>query len=169
MPGTSDPPTPAAARKGAETGITGYSICLSGRTDDRTTSHSLMLRERETMRQRNAGHKPGRNTSHRRTLRNLTTSILLEDRVKRIITKAKVARPHVEKLITLDRCGDPHSRRLALSCRPGEPSVRYRGPTIPPRLPADHVAGDSGKSTEPRRHSSTLRRPRACRQTAAAG
>ena len=49
------------------------------------------------MRHRNAGYKLGRNTSHRRALlRNLVTSILLEDRVETTITKAKAARPHVE-------------------------------------------------------------------------
>ena len=52
------------------------------------------------MRHRNAGYKLGRNTSHRRALlRNLVTSILLEDRVETTITKAKAARPHVEKLM----------------------------------------------------------------------
>ena len=59
------------------------------------------------MRHRNAGYKLGRNTSHRRALlRNLVTSILLEDRVHTTITKAKAARPHVEKLITLGKKGD---------------------------------------------------------------
>src|ERR1700742_964176 len=68
------------------------------------------------MRHRNAGYKLGRNTSHRRALlRNLVTSILLEDRVETTITKAKAARHHVEKLITLGKKGDLHSRRLALS------------------------------------------------------
>src|SRR6202021_1712148 len=68
------------------------------------------------MRHRNAGYKLGRNTSHRRALlRNLVTSILLEDRVHTTITKAKAARPHVEKLITLGKKGDLHSRRQALS------------------------------------------------------
>ena len=62
------------------------------------------------MRHRNAGYKLGRNTSHRRALlRNLVTSILLEDRVETTITKAKAARPHVEKLITLGKKGDLHS------------------------------------------------------------
>ncbi len=83
------------------------------------------------MRHRNAGYKLGRNTSHRRALlRNLVTSILLEDRVETTITKAKAARPHVEKLITLGKRGDLHSRRhgaLAI-CRPGR---RSPGCSIP--------------------------------------
>ena len=68
------------------------------------------------MRHRNAGYKLGRNPSHRRALlRNLVTSILLEDRVQTTVAKAKAARPHVEKLITLAKRGDLHARRLALS------------------------------------------------------
>src|SRR5712671_3944641 len=59
------------------------------------------------MRHRKAGFKLGRNTSHRRALlRNLVTSILMEDRVVTTVTKAKAARPHVEKLITLGKRGD---------------------------------------------------------------
>ena len=50
------------------------------------------------MRHRNAGYKLGRNTSHRRALlRNLVTSILVEDRVETTVTKAKaVASPRRE-------------------------------------------------------------------------
>ena len=61
------------------------------------------------MRHRKAGYKLGRNTSHRRAmLRNLVTSIILEDRVETTVTKAKAARPHVEKMITLGKRGDLH-------------------------------------------------------------
>src|ERR1700757_4586314 len=68
------------------------------------------------MRHRNAGYKLGRNTSHRRALlRNLVTSVFLEDRVETTITKAKAVRPHVERLITLGKKGDVHSRRQALA------------------------------------------------------
>ena len=68
------------------------------------------------MRHRNAGYKLGRNPSHRRALlRNLVTSILLEDRVETTVAKAKAARPHVEKLITLGKKGDLHARRQALA------------------------------------------------------
>jgi large subunit ribosomal protein L17 len=68
------------------------------------------------MRHRNAGFKLGRNTSHRNALlRNLTTSVIIEDRVVTTLTKAKAVRPHVEKMITLGKKGDLHSRRQALS------------------------------------------------------
>src|SRR5450432_770075 len=86
------------------------------------------------MRHRNAGYKLGRNTSHRRALlRNLVTSILLEDRVETTITKAKAARPHVEKLITLGKRGDLHSRRMALSYLQTREAVSRLFDTVAPR------------------------------------
>jgi large subunit ribosomal protein L17 len=66
------------------------------------------------MRHKVAGWKLGRNTSHRRSLlRNLVTSILLEDRIETTLPKAKAMRPLVEKMITLGKRGDLASRRLA--------------------------------------------------------
>ena len=86
------------------------------------------------MRHRNAGYKLGRNTSHRRALlRNLVTSILLEDRVETTITKAKAARPHVEKLITLGKKGDLHARRQALSFLQTREAVTRLFDTVAPR------------------------------------
>jgi large subunit ribosomal protein L17 len=86
------------------------------------------------MRHRNAGYKLGRNTSHRRALlRNLVTSIVLEDRVETTITKAKAARPHVEKLITLGKKGDLHSRRQALSFLQTREAVTRLFDTVAPR------------------------------------
>ncbi|HVJ06815.1 MAG TPA: 50S ribosomal protein L17 [Acidisarcina sp.] len=86
------------------------------------------------MRHRNAGYKLGRNTSHRRALlRNLVTSILLEDRVETTLTKAKAARPHVEKLITLGKKGDLHSRRQALSYLMTGEAVTRLFETVAPR------------------------------------
>src|SRR5271163_2869922 len=91
------------------------------------------------MRHRNAGYKLGRNTSHRRALlRNLVTSILLEDRVE--TTKAKAARPHVEKLITLGKRGDLHSRRLALSYLQTREAVSRLFDTVAPRY-GDRAGG----------------------------
>ena len=66
------------------------------------------------MRHRKAGWKLGRNTSHRRALlRNLVTSLILEDRIETTETKAKAMRPHVEKMITLGKRGDLSARRQA--------------------------------------------------------
>jgi large subunit ribosomal protein L17 len=86
------------------------------------------------MRHRNAGYKLGRNTSHRRALlRNLVTSILLEDRVETTVAKAKAARPHVEKLITLGKKGDLHSRRQALGYLQTREVVTRLFDTVAPR------------------------------------
>ena len=87
------------------------------------------------MRHRNAGFKLGRNTSHRRALlRNLTTSVIIEDRVETTVAKAKAVRPHVEKMITLGKKGDLHSRRQALSFLMTDKAVdaplRHRGSAL---------------------------------------
>ena len=67
------------------------------------------------MRHRIATKKLGRNTSHRRALlRNLVTSLIMEERIETTPAKAKAMRPHVEKMITLGKKGDVASRRLAL-------------------------------------------------------
>src|SRR6202000_475163 len=68
------------------------------------------------MRHRKGGFKLGRNTSHRRVLlRNLVTSIILNDKVHTTITKARAARPLVEKMVTLGKDGTVHARRQALA------------------------------------------------------
>jgi len=86
------------------------------------------------MRHRNAVHKLGRNTSHRRALlRNLVTSILLEDRVVTTVAKAKAVRPHVEKLITLGKRGDLHARRQAHSFLQTDAAVARLFETVAPR------------------------------------
>ena len=86
------------------------------------------------MRHRNGGFKLGRNTSHRRAmLRNLVTSIILNDRVETTITKCKASRPIVEKMITLGKKGDVHSRRQALAYLMTDESVTRLFNTVSPR------------------------------------
>jgi large subunit ribosomal protein L17 len=86
------------------------------------------------MRHRNAGTKLGRNTSHRRALlRNLVTSVIIEDRVETTVAKAKAVRPLVEKMITLGKKGDLHSRRQALSFLMTDTSVDRLFDTVAPR------------------------------------
>jgi large subunit ribosomal protein L17 len=86
------------------------------------------------MRHRNAGNKLGRNTSHRRALlRNLTTSVLVEDRVETTVAKAKAVRPQVEKMITLGKKGDLASRRQALSYLMTDKAVTRLFDTVAPR------------------------------------
>jgi large subunit ribosomal protein L17 len=66
------------------------------------------------MRHRKGGWKLGRNTSHRRALlRNLVTSLIIEERIETTVPKAKAMRPHVERMITLGKRGDLSARRLA--------------------------------------------------------
>ncbi len=86
------------------------------------------------MRHRNAGFKLGRNPSHRRALlRNLVTSIIIEDRVVTTLAKAKAVRPLVEKMITLGKKGDVHSRRQALAFLMTDDSVTRLFEVVAPR------------------------------------
>jgi len=86
------------------------------------------------MRHRNGGFKLGRNTSHRRAmLRNLVTSIILNDRVETTITKCKASRPIVEKMITLGKKGDLHSRRQAHAYLMTDEAVARLFTTVAPR------------------------------------
>lgn len=58
----------------------------------------------------------GRASDHRRAmLRNMTTSFLIEGRIRTSLAKAKALRPIVEKVITLGKRGTLHARRQALS------------------------------------------------------
>ena len=86
------------------------------------------------MRHRRAGWKLGRNTEHRRALlRNLVTSLIVEERIETTITKAKAMRPHVEKMITLGKRGDVAARRLAASYLLTRDAVDKLFDTISPR------------------------------------
>ena len=86
------------------------------------------------MRHRNGGFKLGRNTSHRRALlRNLVTSVIVNDRVHTTITKAKAVRPLVEKMVTLGKNGSVHARRQALSYMMTPDSVDRLFATVAPR------------------------------------
>ena len=86
------------------------------------------------MRHRNSGFKLGRNTSHRRALlRNLVTSVIIEDRVETTVAKAKAVRPLVEKMITLGKKGDLHSRRQALAFLMTDVSVTRLFEIVAPR------------------------------------
>src|SRR5689334_8868985 len=93
------------------------------------------------MRHLKAGKKLGRNTSHRRALlRNLTTSVILEERVETTVAKAKAVRPQVEKMISLGKKGDVASRRLAASYLMTREAVDKLFDTIGPRM-GDRTGG----------------------------
>jgi large subunit ribosomal protein L17 len=87
------------------------------------------------MRHRVAGWKLGRNTEHRRALlRNLVTSLILEERIETTVTKAKAMRPHVEKMITLGKRGDVAARRQAASYLMTREAVSKLFDTVSPRM-----------------------------------
>ena len=66
------------------------------------------------MRHKVSGYKLGRTTSHRRSLlRNMATSLIIEERIETTVPKAKALRPTVEKMITLGKRGDLAARRQA--------------------------------------------------------
>jgi large subunit ribosomal protein L17 len=87
------------------------------------------------MRHREAGWKLGRNTSHRRSLlRNLVTSLIVEERIETTLPKAKAMRPQVEKMITLGKRGDLAARRLAGSYLMTREAVTKLFDTVAPRF-----------------------------------
>jgi large subunit ribosomal protein L17 len=87
------------------------------------------------MRHKVAGWKLGRNTSHRRSLlRNLVTSLILEERIETTLPKAKAMRPRVEKMITLGKRGDLASRRQAHAYLMTSAAVDKLFDTIGPRF-----------------------------------
>jgi len=66
------------------------------------------------MRHKVAGYKLKRPVDSRNALlRNLATSVILEERIITTVPKAKAVKPLVEKLITLAKADTLHSRRQA--------------------------------------------------------
>src|SRR5208282_317302 len=87
------------------------------------------------MRHKVAGYKLGRTTSHRRaTLRNMVTSIIMEERIETTVIKAKAVRPSVEKMITLGKKGDLAARRQAASYLMTGEAVTKLFDTVAPRF-----------------------------------
>ena len=87
------------------------------------------------MRHKVAGYKLGRTTSHRRAmLRNMVTSIIMEERIETTVIKAKAVRPSVEKMITLGKKGDLAARRQAASYLMTSEAVTKLFDTVAPRF-----------------------------------
>ena len=87
------------------------------------------------MRHKVAGYKLGRTTSHRRAmLRNMVTSIIMEERIETTVIKAKAVRPSVEKMITLGKKGDLAARRQAASYLMTNEAVTKLFDTVAPRF-----------------------------------
>lgn len=65
------------------------------------------------MRHRNAGNHLSRTTSHRDAMiRNMAASLIVHERIRTTLPKARNLRPFVEKLVTLAKTGTLHRRRL---------------------------------------------------------
>ena len=87
------------------------------------------------MRHRVAGWKLGRNTSHRRALlRNLVTSLVMDEVIETTVPKAKAMRPEVEKMITLAKRGDVPARRQAAAYLQTREAVDKLFSTLGPRF-----------------------------------
>jgi len=87
------------------------------------------------MRHRVAGYKLGRTTSHRRSLlRNLATSLIIEERIETTVPKAKALRPIVEKMITLGKKGNLAARRQAHAYLMTSAAVDKLFDTVGPRF-----------------------------------
>lgn len=68
------------------------------------------------MRHLKGGFKLGRNPSHRKSLlRNLTASLIENNRIETTLAKAKAVRPVVEKMITLGKSSSLANKRRAFS------------------------------------------------------
>lgn len=68
------------------------------------------------MRHYKKGRKLGTDKSHTKAMkRSLVSSLLLNDRIKTVESRAKEIRPDVDKIITWAKKGDLHSRRLAIA------------------------------------------------------
>jgi large subunit ribosomal protein L17 len=77
------------------------------------------------MRHKVAGYKLRRPADSRNALlRNLTTSVILTERVITTVPKAKAVRPLVEKMITLAKADSLHARRQAAAVLTTPASVK---------------------------------------------
>jgi large subunit ribosomal protein L17 len=87
------------------------------------------------MRHKVSGWKLGRTTAHRRSLlRNLVTSLILEERIETTVPKAKALRPQLEKMITLGKRGDLSARRQAAAYLMTREAVNKLFETVGPRF-----------------------------------
>lgn len=87
------------------------------------------------MRHKVSGYKLGRTTSHRRSLlRNMATSLIIEERIETTVPKAKALRPTVEKMITLGKRGDLAARRQAAAYIMTDEALKKLFDVIGPRF-----------------------------------
>lgn len=91
------------------------------------------------MRHRVGTYKLKRDVGARKALlRNLVTSVILQERVVTTVPKAKAVKPLVEKMITLGKAGSLHSRREAAKFLTTPESVKKLFDTLGPRFGQRH-------------------------------
>jgi large subunit ribosomal protein L17 len=73
-------------------------------------------------------------------LRNLATSLIVEERIETTIPKAKALKPIVEKMITLGKRGDLSARRQAIAYLMTDEAVNKLFDTVGPRF-GDRAGG----------------------------
>jgi large subunit ribosomal protein L17 len=83
------------------------------------------------------GRKPD---ARKRMLRNLVTSLIIEERVRTSLTRAKAVRSAAEKIITKGRNDSVHARRLVAARVFGSKAVRKVFEELGPRY-ADRQGG----------------------------
>lgn len=86
------------------------------------------------MRHRKKTVKLGRSQSHRDALlANQVVSLIVHQRIKTTLAKAKAVRPFAEKMLTLGKRGDLHARRLAVSYLGQKDAVKKLFDDLAPR------------------------------------
>lgn len=86
------------------------------------------------MRHRKKTVKLGRSAAHRDALlANQVVSLIVHQRIKTTLAKAKAVRPFAEKMLTLGKRGDLHARRLAVSYLGQKDAVKKLFEEIAPR------------------------------------
>ena len=87
------------------------------------------------MRHRVGGSKLKRDVGSRKSLlRNLVTSVIVEERIETTVPKAKAAKPIVEKMITLGKRDTLHTRRQAAAFLETPKSVKKLFDTLGTRF-----------------------------------
>jgi len=87
------------------------------------------------MRHLNGGFKLRRNPAHRKALlRNLTASLIENNRIQTTLAKAKAVRPIVEKMITMGKSGTLADKRRALAYLYKRKTVQILFDEVAPRF-----------------------------------
>ncbi len=87
------------------------------------------------MKHRKRHRKLNVKSAHRRALlRNLATSLIIHEKIKTTLPKAKELKSYVEKVITLAKRGDLHARRIAAGYLFGKDALKKAFEELAPRF-----------------------------------